>query len=227
VTFKRLTRLGELLQDYKPQSKTFFTFALLEKKSRQSGGYGQSGLRLIWDEDIEPIQSSLAFLGRRCSHFLARLIRYFGWTKTALIRVMADQSLHPDNTFRVTSFSGGKWYSDLTLQMMPEHFSEIENLCNRFSSHAEQSGKAKVSLFGNLSTDVDWHDAAHYFGTKAIGSEPFQGVDGDCGLHGMKGVYVLGSTTLPFGSHGHPTLLAMFQARQVATAISKLQKSGA
>lgn len=61
---------------------------------------------------------------------------------------------------------------------------------------------------------LDWQDTAHYFGTIPMSDNFEHGtVDGFFELNGSTGLFVVGNSCFPTGSHSHPTLLSVLLAK--------------
>ena len=62
--------------------------------------------------------------------------------------------------------------------------------------------------------DLDWQDTAHYFGTIPMSDNFERGtVDEFFKLNGSNGIFVVGNSCFPTGSHSHPTLLSVLLAK--------------
>jgi len=81
--------------------------------------------------------------------------------------------------------------------------------------------------FENLSTYVDdrleiFNSSSHHLGTTRISENPEEGVvDTDCKVHGMKNLYVAGSSVFPTGGHANPTLTIVALAVRLAGFLKK------
>jgi choline dehydrogenase-like flavoprotein len=54
--------------------------------------------------------------------------------------------------------------------------------------------------------DVVFSDACHHIGTTRMSAEPRSGVvDGDCKVHGVRNLYIAGSSVFPTSGHANPT----------------------
>jgi choline dehydrogenase-like flavoprotein len=60
-------------------------------------------------------------------------------------------------------------------------------------------------------------DACHPAGTTRMATNPREGVvDTDCRVHGVRGLYVAGSSTFPTNGHANPTLMIVALAIRLA-----------
>ena len=81
-----------------------------------------------------------------------------------------------------------------------------------------ESVKIQCVLDGNFDEAkyraMDWLDTAHYFGTVPMSDNNQQGtVNEFFELNGSEGIFVLGNSSFPTGSHSHPTLLTVLLAK--------------
>jgi choline dehydrogenase-like flavoprotein len=61
------------------------------------------------------------------------------------------------------------------------------------------------------------HDMKHPMGTTRMSSTPGTGVvNTECRVHGVKNLYVAGSSVFPTGGHANPTLLIVALAARLA-----------
>jgi hypothetical protein len=88
-----------------------------------------------------------------------------------------------------------------------------DRLVEEFASHLQPWVSFDPALNPELS------DAAHYWGSlpmmKSLPSRKQSVVDKTFELKNLRGVFALGASSFPLGSHGHPTFLAMLTAIQI------------
>jgi choline dehydrogenase-like flavoprotein len=66
----------------------------------------------------------------------------------------------------------------------------------------------------------DFRDAAHHIGTTRMSDDPSTGVvDPDCQVHGVRGLFVAGSSVFPTGGHANPTQMIVALAIRLADRI--------
>jgi len=65
-----------------------------------------------------------------------------------------------------------------------------------------------------------FHDVAHPTGTTRMADHPANGVvDAECQVHGVRGLYVAGSSVFPTGSHANPTQMIVALAVRLADTL--------
>jgi hypothetical protein len=147
----------------------------------------------------------------------------------ATVRMMTDQPADDGNNyFEITGLENGKWKTRVKLELPLPVIEDVEALIHLLNRSASQSHYLKqgtrLSLGQNLeSADNVWRDAGHYYGSVPVGLPiPHQAtVDENLQLHGFKNIYVVGSSSFPIGSHGHPTKLIIDLASRLGQYISE------
>lgn len=89
---------------------------------------------------------------------------------------------------------------------------------------------ASVRELPPLNDDQAWRDAVldafQPSGTTRMASEPGSGVaDTDCQMHGVRGLYGAGSSTLPVAGYANPTLTIVALALRLADHLVKTGRS--
>jgi len=75
----------------------------------------------------------------------------------------------------------------------------------------------------NRPHDAPLVDMAHMIGTTRMSDDPTLGVvDRNCQVHGVEGLYVVGSSVFPTSSHVNPTLTILSLAIRTADQIKKV-----
>ena len=107
--------------------------------------------------------------------------------------------------------SGLKEYFELRLHAITEHFQESTDICSVVINPV------------NLS-EVLTYDSHHYMGTTRMSRSPDDGVVNEWGeIHGVKGIYCCGTSTLPVSSINHPTYLAILLGlRSIEKIVKKI-----
>ena len=68
-----------------------------------------------------------------------------------------------------------------------------------------------------------FRDNAHHIGTTRMSDDPRAGVvDTDCQVHGVKGLYVAGSSVFPTAGHANPTQMIVALAVRLADTLKKM-----
>jgi choline dehydrogenase-like flavoprotein len=78
-------------------------------------------------------------------------------------------------------------------------------------------------IVGNRPDDAPLVDMAHMIGTTRMSDDPKLGVvDRQCQVHGVKGLYIVGSSVFPTSSHANPTLTILSLAIRTADQLKKV-----
>jgi hypothetical protein len=147
----------------------------------------------------------------------------------ATLRIMTDQPADEDNNyFEITGVENGKWNTRVKLELSPTVIEDVDVLIHFLNQSASRSHYlkqgTKLSLGHNLeSAENVWRDAGHYYGSVPVGLPiPNQAtVDENLQLYGFKNIFVVGSSSFPIGSHGHPTKLIIDLASRLGQHISE------
>jgi hypothetical protein len=147
------------------------------------------------------------------------------------IHLLVDVPLSDNNYFEFDPISNAV---NITLQHTDESISGSKNLLEQFFSAIAESSLIQdfeIKCFSDDCFDRDkflmmeWSDTAHYFGTIPVSDDNCHGtVNKFFELNGSKGLFVLGNSSFPTGSHSHPTLLSVLLAK-VFCRISLMQRS--
>ena len=74
----------------------------------------------------------------------------------------------------------------------------------------------------NLPENAPLVDMSHTIGTTRMSIDPRQGVvDTDCQVHGIKGLYIAGSSVFPTSGHANPTLMILSLAIRTADCLKR------
>jgi choline dehydrogenase-like flavoprotein len=69
---------------------------------------------------------------------------------------------------------------------------------------------------------TSFRDAAHHIGTTRMSVSPRMGVvDADCQVHGVRGLFIAGSSVFPTGGHANPTQMIVALAIRLADTIKQ------
>ena len=135
------------------------------------------------------------------------------------LRIMADQCINDANSLTIDDLDDGKFFVTVKIEMSELVEQDAHDFLNQFIEIFKGSqivGSAEL----RTPDEVSWEDTAHYFGSTPIGRAEFDSSltsQSESGV--LKGLFVVGNSTFPEGSHGHPTLLGMQLAQLVAECI--------
>ena len=206
----------DCVQTYASGENAFSTFASLRSKTN-SNWEPNSSIRL----QATPLaigrramvsallKLEILYLFNRVIPFLYSVLKGSRLVESLRIRVIADQNISEKNGMRIVLFHNGVFHVEITLT--------IEN-CVRADAHRAVSEFIEIVKTSRIVSSVDlfneekvfWDDPAHYFGTTPIGLRKYESSltsDSESRLH--PGLYIIGNSSIPVGSHGHPTLISM------------------
>lgn len=135
----------------------------------------------------------------------------------------SEQVPDPDSRVRLSERRDhlGLPISEVDWRIGPQERESQAALARLIAREFERLGLPAVEL-------IDWArdgrpeaatfvDACHPTGTTRMAADPRQGVvDTDCGVHGVPGVYVAGSSVFPTAGHANPTLMIVALAIRLA-----------
>ena len=147
------------------------------------------------------------------------------------IHLLVDVPLSDSNFFVFDPISNA---ANIKLQHTNESIKGSKILLEQFFSAIAESSQIRdfeIQCFSDDCFDsdkflmMDWKDTAHYFGTIPVSDDDSHGtVNKFFELNGSRGLFVLGNSSFPTGSHSHPTLLSVLLAK-VFCRISLMQRS--
>jgi len=131
---------------------------------------------------------------------------FFQIPKTASLFAMLDTGLHAELRLRGYSRETQKAESIAVSVIDREYLFSAKQDFSKLTREIEGLGFARIESLA-WPTFVDTH---HYFGTCPMieGSDKYLTVDSGFQVRNWPGLFALGSSAFPQGSHGHPTLLA-------------------
>lgn len=204
------------VQTYASGEKAFSTFTSLPL-TQNAAGEPNTSIRLQANPILIGRKRMVAALLKLEFHFLfTRIIPYLFSTLTGsplvenlVVRVIADQNISEKNRMRVLSFHDGIFHIEISLKIEESVSSHAYRVVNEFM---EMITSSKIVRGMELvhEDEILWNDPAHYFGTTPIGLHQYDSSltsDSESSLY--PGLYIIGNSSLPVGSHGHPTLIAM------------------
>jgi choline dehydrogenase-like flavoprotein len=159
-----------------------------------------------------------AVQGRNVGHKIDRLV----------VDCLVEQVPDPDS--RIT-LSDRLDEHGLPLPRVDWKISELERrtvaeLARTFSGEMKRIGLPepdKPEWLRDHSLDaIPFTDVAHPTGTTRMADDPKKGVvDPDCGVHGVEGLFIAGSSVFPTGSHANPTLMVVALSIRLADTLKK------
>lgn len=160
---------------------------------------------------------------------LIAIVRKKRLISSATVRLMTDLPADEgSNYFKITGVENGKWSAEIKLELTPSVIGDSEALIQLLNQSVSNShylkGGTRLSLGDNVEPlENVWRDAGHYYGSVPVGlpNSCYSTVDENLQLHGFKNVFVVGSSSFPIGSHGHPTKLIIDLAKRLGKYISE------
>lgn len=147
------------------------------------------------------------------------------------IHLLVDVPLSNNNYFEFDPISNDV---NITLQHTNQSIRGSKILLEQFFSAIKESSHIQDFEIKCFSKDcfnrdkflmMEWKDTAHYFGSIPISDDDCRGtVNKYFELNGSRGLFVLGNSSFPTGSHSHPTLLSVLLAKTFCR-ISLTQKT--
>jgi len=230
VNFKRPLNLKDIAQVYSKNDQHFMTFTLNEHLLQESESNSSirfqienSRKKAIYNK-LRQVSSPLQvgelfeFLVSSSLNHLRRKEASF---QSAILRIMVDQPLNQINHLEITRKPDGLFKCKIVLQMDDKTRMRAEKIEHEFLAILLKSKDVKSvkTTTGSVLTNSskienyevsEWKDAAHYFGSVPMGQNSRTNfVDEKFQLNGFPKCYVLGNSSFPVGSHGHPTFLNM------------------
>ena len=89
-------------------------------------------------------------------------------------------------------------------------------------AHLIERGIGKVIVRLEENDALPYTDASHHIGTTRISDDPQKGVvDRHCRVHGVKNLYITGSSIFPTGGHANPTLTTVALVLRLANYLKR------
>jgi hypothetical protein len=160
---------------------------------------------------------------------LIAILRKKRLISSSTVRMMTDLPADEgSNYFKITGVENGIWTAEIKLELSSSVIDDSKTLIQLLNQSISQSQYLKEGTRLSLGDDVEplenvWRDAGHYYGSVPVGlpNPCYSTVDENLQLHGFKNVFVVGSSSFPIGSHGHPTKLIIDLARRLGKHISE------
>lgn len=203
---------------WRPREKGFVTLSPLPPSSSRP----RVGLRFqVASEELfthHVRQGALVYLQRIKRHIMYKL----GAFSTYSVRVMLEHGGDISNKLWVNQLATRKGFSCWVNSGVS--IAEREEVIRALSSLELYTDGLPCKLELIDHNEIVWSDAAHYYGTIPM-RESLSGelvVDSEYAICGFHGLYSVGASAFPRGSHAHPTYLAVCVAHDF---VSKFKAS--
>jgi len=230
ISFIEPVNLRDIAQIYSKNDRHFLTFTLKEHMLQASGS--NSSIRFQIENSRK---KAIYYMLRRVTSLIQvrELFEFFisfsrnylrkkeASVQSAILRIMVDQPLNEINHLEIIKKPEGLFECKITLRMDESTRIRAERLEKEFLGILFKSKYVKSIKICSNQVVIDasklndyeipnWKDAAHYFGSVPMRQQSMSDfVDEEFRLNGFAECYVLGNSTFPVGSHGHPTFLNM------------------
>jgi choline dehydrogenase-like flavoprotein len=199
---------------FRPGERGFVTLSRAPTNSNSP----RVGIRFQGLEDKSGPSSPPAWMGTfgakvapHIRNFKARIGLSNAWS----IRLMIEHGRDDTRSLSITSSEKGVSCL-VTSEISIAAKTEVARALAGLSSYFKES---PYSLELIDADDLSWSDAAHYYGTipmrKSVLGELV--VNQKYGIIGHEGLYAVGASAFPRGSHGHPTYLSVCLAMDFTT----------
>ncbi len=241
IYFKEPVNLRNIAQTYESTETSFFTLGNNGVLNESKGT--DISFRLQVTDRVSVQRATYELLFRRFStsspmqkvrsalKITKAFIKKERVTIAATIRLMTDQpSGDTENYFMIIGQNNGTWKIEIKLELSPGARKEAESLTQHILETASVSNLvseieldvAKSSFVGDA--EFAWLDAGHYYGSVPVAqSNPHSvSVDHNLELYGYANCFVVGSSSFPVGSHGHPTKLVIELASRLGAHLAAI-----
>lgn len=230
IYFTEPLDLRNIAQSYAGDEMHFLTFVIKENEIQKSSSNSSIRLQIESSNKKEIYKmirgiSSFNSVVRVCNFIFKSILIFLRSgareTQSAILRMMVDQPLNNTNHLEIKQVSDGFFNCKITLKLdeltikqaklLQEQFLDILMTSKFVKSVNICSENSGMHMTGVTSFDLsDWNDTAHYFGSVPMMNKlKTISVNQEFQLNGFEKIYVVGNSTFPIGSHGHPTLLNM------------------
>lgn len=209
-------RIRDGIQTYAAGESSFSTFS--PSRHFENGRYlPNSSIRLQADPIFISKKEALKKIARLnfrsisrlvIPYFIARVSGHF-LVNHLQIRVMLDHPINQTNCINIELLGSGRYQVQVELKIDEQVVQDSFEIVKDFLQLIHPAGIVdKVETL--KPSEIEWSDAAHYFGSTPIGVFDLKSALNEYSESVMyDGLYILGSSSFPQGSHGHPTLLCM------------------
>jgi choline dehydrogenase-like flavoprotein len=199
---------------FRPGERGFVTLSRAPTKSNSP----RVGIRFQGLEDTGDTSSPPAWMGTlgvkvapHIRNFKARIGLSNAWS----IRLMLEHGGDDTRSLSITSSEKGVSClvnSEISIAAKTEVARALEGLSSYFK-------ESLYSLELSAADSLSWSDAAHYYGTIPMRKSVFGElvVNPKYGIVGYEGLYAVGASAFPRGSHAHPTYLSVCLAMDFTT----------
>ena len=226
ITLRKPVLVRDGVQTYSDGESEFSTFAR-KKSSLSWSNLPNSAIRL----QADPLHLSKQDVLDCLKYFKVRqffiyvipglIAKYFNFrlVNRIAIRIVVDQRINEENFLTIDGFNDGVFCATIRIQISESVERDAYVFLSQFVGHLKGS-QIVGSVELRSPEQVSWVDTAHYFGSTPIGKPDFDSsLTAQCESEVLKGLFVVGNSTFPEGSHGHPTLLSMQLTQLVAEYI--------
>ena len=241
ISFKEPVNLRNVAQTYESTETNFFTLGNNGSLTNFQGTENSFRLQVTDRVSVQRATYELlvrgfstSSLGQRARSALSiakALFKKERLVTSATIRMMTDQPPNDgENYFRVTGQANGVWKGEIKIELSPDVRQDAERLSQMiFDSASASSLVSRVALDVAESSpegifDLAWLDAGHYYGSVPVAESRLRAatVDQNLELNGYKNCFVVGSSSFPVGSHGHPTKLVIELASRLGAHLTAI-----
>lgn len=199
---------------FRPGERGFVTLSKAPTRSNSP----RVGIRFQALEDKGNSSTPPAWMGTFGIKLLPHIRNFkarIGLSRAWSIRLMLEHGGDETRSLSITSSEKGVSCivsSEISMAAKTEINSSLEGLSSYFR-------ESPYSLDLIAADTLNWSDAAHYYGTIPMRKSVFGElvVDQKYGIVGHGGLYAVGASAFPRGSHGHPTYLSVCLALDFTT----------
>ena len=143
----------------------------------------------------------------------------------------AEQIPDPSNRVRLKRTADGATRLSIDFRYCEQDAQSIVRAYDILDRSLRQSGKGYVKYWQRPEERVDHvlaqaTDGYHQIGTTRMGTNGAQAVvDSDCRVHGLKNLYIAGTSVFPTSGQAHPTFMAVALAARLADHLANSRRA--
>ncbi len=241
IFFKEPLDLKNIAQTYESSETSFFTLGNNGTLANFKGTENSFRLQVTERVSAQRATYELLFrefstssLGQKARSLLSIMQALFKRQRlitSATIRLMTDQPpKEKGNYFKIIGQNNGTWKGEINLELSPDVSQDATSLSEIILETASASNlisKLGLKLADSSpggSVEFAWLDAGHYYGSIPVAQSSlhYASVDHNLELHGYENCFVVGSSSFPVGSHGHPTKLVIELASRLGAHLAAI-----